>query len=224
MELSSIVGYDCSGENTGYNFPNFYYSAYGSDKKRYFFKSINLELGSVNFVVGERKSGKSLFLKSLTGLECPSEKPLDRKFLKYDIVYKPEFIKPKSTGTLQELIKSKSLSENKIFMQYINLFGLGRKMDTNLKDLKEEEMQLLGFCLFLVTEGLIYIMDYPSYLIGEDNRRKMISILKNHCEKNDKIGIITENNLNLINELYDEKLDKKYYIKRFGENEYYGGN
>lgn len=221
MEFVSIVGLEHSGENTNYCFPTFYYSNNG---KRFYFKGTSLELGSINFVVGERKTGKSLFLRSLTGLECPKEKPIDRKFLKYDIVYKPEFIEPKFNGKLNELIKRRNLDENTNFMQNINSLSLNNYLNVNVKSLDEEQKQLLSFVLFLATEGLIYIMDCPTHLISVDKRKKMLSIFKKYCEKNDKIGVITEENMTLIDEIFDDKIDSKYIIKKFGENEFYGGN
>ena len=218
MEVESIVGFEFSGENTHYSFPTFFYS---SNDKKFYFKSFSLELGSMNFIIGERKTGKSLFLKSLVGLECPKEKPLDRSFLKYDIVYKPEYVKPKFNGTLSELIKSRDLNNN-LFMQNINTLGLNKFLETNIQNFNEEQNQLLSFILMLSTEGLIYVFDCPSHLISNEKRKLMINILKNYCEKNDKIGIITENNINFIDEVFDESIDTKYFLKNFGENEIFG--
>jgi len=220
MEFESIVSYELSGDNGNYNFPTFFYSNNG---KKFYFKSISLELGSTNFIIGERKVGKSLFLKSLTGQECPKEKPLDREFLKYDIVYKPEFIEPKFNGTLSELIQAKGLTNNNYFTQNLNLLGLHKLLNKNVKNLSEEDKQLFSFLLLLSTEGLIYIMDCPSQLISLDKRRQMINIFKNYCSNNDKIGIITEENINLVDSIFDETIDTKYFIKKFSENEFYGG-
>lgn len=221
MEFSSVVGYELSGDETNYSFPTFFYSSNG---KKFYFKSLSLELGSLNFVIGGRKTGKSLFLKSLTGLECPNEKPLDQSFLKYDVVYKPENIQPKFNGTLNQLIKARQLEENKNFIKNFNLLGLNKYLDSLVKSLTEENKQLLSFVLFLATEGLIYIMDSPTHIITIENRRKMLLIYKNYCENNDKIGLITEDNVDLVDEIFDENIDKKYFIRRFGENEYFGGD
>lgn len=221
MELGSIVGYELSDESNNYSFPTFFYNSKG---KKFYFKSMSLEVGSVNYVMGERKTGKSLFLKSLTGLEYPDEKPVDRKFLKYDIVYKPEFIVPRYNGTLEDLIKLRKLDNNVNFIQNFQILGLNNCLKKHLKELDDEQKQLLSFLLLLSTEGLIYIMDCPSYLISIEKRRKMLKIFKNYCEKNGKIGLITEESEDLVKEIFDGLNDTKYLIKKFGENEFYGGN
>ena len=109
MELGSIVSFELIKENMQYSFPTFYYSL---GNKKYYFKSFSLDMGSVTYVIGDSNVGKTLFMRSLTGLDCPKEKPLDRNFLRYDIVYKPEFIEPKFTGSLNELILNRNLNEN----------------------------------------------------------------------------------------------------------------
>jgi len=221
MELGSIVGYEFSGDNNNYSFPTFYYNSNG---RKFYFKSMNLELGSVNYVMGERKTGKSLFLRSLTGLEYPEEKPLDRKFLKYDVVYKPEMISPKFNGTFEELIKFRGLGNNSQFIQNLGNLGMNKFINVLVKEFNEEQKQLLSFLLLLSTEGLIYIMDCPSHLISIEKRRKILKIFKDHCEKNDKIGLITEESMDLVKEIFDDTVDTKYFIKKFGENEFFGSN
>jgi translation initiation factor RLI1 len=221
MELGSIVSFELTDEHTQYSFPTFYYPLSG---KRYYFKPLSLEPGSINFVIGERGVGKTLFLRSLTGLEFPKEKPLERNFLRYDIVYKPEFIEPKFTGNLKELIISRNLNENPNFMNNLKELGLNSFLDNLVKSLSEENKQLLSFLMFLSTEGLIYIMDCPSYLISKEKRYKMLNIFKKYCEKNDKIGLITEDDEEMIDKFFDSEIDKKYYIKKFAENEFYGGD
>lgn len=221
MELGSIVSFELIKENMQYSFPTFYYSL---GNKKYYFKSFSLDMGSVTYVIGDSNVGKTLFMRSLTGLDCPKEKPLDRNFLRYDIVYKPEFIEPKFTGSLNELILNRNLNENPNFMNNMNELGLSKNLDISVKSLSVENKQILSFLIFLSTEGLIYIMDCPSYLIGYEKREKMIKIFKSFCDKNDKIGIITENNEEIIDKYFDDTIDTKYYIKKFSENEFYGGN
>jgi len=220
MESNSIVSYQSfeDKEDASYDFPMFYYSM---NSKKFYFKSFSLETGSINFVHGDRGFGKSLFLKSLTGLVCPDEKPKDRSFLKYDIVYKPESISPKFNGTLREFIIFRDLGENHNFFQHLNRLGLTNYMDLQVKNLPEEQKQLLSFLLFLNTEGLIYIMDCPNYMIEKEKRKIMWDILSSHCEKYEKIGFVVENDDDII-KLYKTDNNHIYRLRRFGENEFYG--
>jgi len=218
---TSIVSYQSTDDQEqfdSYDFPVFYHSF---DGKKFYFKNLNLELGSINFVVGDRKMGKTLFLRCLTGLECPVEKPSNRSFLKYDIVYKPEFISPKFSGSLREFIIFKDLGENHNFFKYFNGLDMAKYMDVHVKNLPEEQKQILSFLLFLLTEGLIYIMDCPTHLISKEKREKMMEILNYHCERFDKIGIVVENDDDILQK-YRVDNNKFYHLRKFGDNEFYG--
>lgn len=212
MEVSSISDYEIINEFSDFSFPSFYYNL--SDKK-FYFKGFSLEIGSVSFVTGEKRSGKSLFLKSLVGLVCPSEKPDDRKFLTYDIVYKPEKIDPKYCGTLRDFIISRKFSSN--FLSLIREFDMVRLLDSNISDMTPEENQILSFIIFINTDGIIYIFDYVDESISYEKRKKIISVFKNFCENGNKIGLIVENNDSLIG------INNRYSITQFGENEFLGG-
>jgi translation initiation factor RLI1 len=196
--------------NENYNFPVFYYKF---NNNQFYFKAISLEIGKLNFVIGNKKSGKSLFLKSICGLESPIEKSLNKSFLNYDIVYKPENIKLSknyASMLLKDYLILKEINNYKLFdfTEYLNI---------KLKNIPEEQKQILGFLLSLNTEGLIYIIDVELCNISNENRKKMWDIIRIFCEKNDKIGIVVEET-----DAFKMSNDGIYKIDKFDNNDYYG--
>jgi len=219
MEQNSIISYQPVSENENYDFPTFFLSKNG---KSFYFKNISLNPNSLNFIIDNSNCSKTLFLKCLTGIEQPKEKPQDTTFLKYDIVYKPEFIQPKFIGTLKEFIIYKDLGSSYQFFKNLNILGLTNFMDQQIQSLPEEQKQLLSFLILLSTESLIYILDIPPKIIPNNTRISMINIFKSFCKNFDKIGIITENNKNIIEEFINHETDTVYEINKFSDNEFYG--
>ena len=191
-----------------YDFPVFYYK---HNKAQFYFKRLCLEVGKVCHIVGDRKTGKSLFLRSLCGLECPLDKPANTIFLNYDITYKPEIIQCNDNSILlKEYIKLKKINNYK-------LFDLTPFLNVKLVDIPEEKKQVLGFLLSLKREALFYMIDISIENVSKETLKKMVDVFRIFCEKNDKIGLITTNTLN-----YCLEIDSVYQLNRHTENDYYG--
>lgn len=89
-------------------------------------------------IVGEKKTGKTLFIKSLCGLECPQDKPMNTIFLNYDITYKPEIVQCNNETILfKEYIKLKKLTNYRIFEFYPYL-------NMKMVDIPEEKNKYQG--------------------------------------------------------------------------------
>lgn len=191
-----------------YDFPVFYYKY---NKAQFYFKRLCLEVGKLCHIIGERKTGKSLFLKSLCGLECPLDKPTNTIFLNYDITYKPEIIQCNNeTILLKEYIKLKKINNYK-------LFDMTQFLNVKMVDIPEEKKQVLGFLLSLKKEALFYIIDISIENVSKETLKKMVDVLRIFCEKNDKIGLISTS----IND-YIANTDSVYQLNRHTDNDYYG--
>jgi translation initiation factor RLI1 len=191
-----------------YDFPVFYYKY---NKAQFYFKRLCLEVGKLCHIIGERKTGKSLFLKSLCGLECPLDKPTNTIFLNYDITYKPEIIQCNNeTILLKEYIKLKKINNYK-------LFDMTPFLNMKMVDIPEEKKQVLGFLLSLKKEALFYIIDISIENVSKETLKKMVDVLRIFCEKNDKIGLISTS----IND-YIANTDSVYQLNRHTDNDYYG--
>ena len=191
-----------------YDFPVFYYK---HNKAQFYFKRLCLEVGKVCHIVGDRKTGKTLFLRSLCGLECPLDKPANTIFLNYDITYKPEIIQSNDNFILlKEYIKMKKINNYK-------LFDMTSFLNMKLVDIPEEKKQVLGFLLSLKKEALFYMIDISIENVSKETFKKMVDVFRIFCEKNDKIGLITTNTPDYI-----ANMDSVYQLNRHNDNDYYG--
>ena len=93
------------------------------------------------------------------------------------------------------------------------LTQLAPYLETNVKELPQEILQLVGFLLFINREGVIYIFDYPYDSISIHNRKRMWNIMKEFCRKQNKIGIVAEK---------DKRTGCTYTIKKISNDEYFG--
>jgi len=193
-----------------YDFPVFYYK---HNKTQFYFKRLCLEVGKLCHIVGENKTGKTLFLKSLCGLECPQDKPMNTVFLNYDITYKPEIVQCNNENILfKEYIKLKKITNYRMFEFYPYL-------NMKMVDIPEEKRQVLGFLLTLKKDSQFYIIDISIENVSKETLKKMVDVFRTFCEKNNKIGMITTNSLS--SDLISES-DHVYQLKKNMENEYYG--
>jgi len=193
-----------------YDFPVFYYK---HNKAQFYFKRLCLEVGKICHIVGEKKTGKTLFIKSLCGLECPQDKPMNTIFLNYDITYKPEIVQCNNENILfKEYIKLKKINNYKMFEFYPYL-------NMKMVDIPEEKRQVLGFLLTLKKDSQFYMIDISIENVSKETLKKMVDIFRTFCEKNNKIGLITTNSLS--SDLISQT-DHVYQVKKNMENEYYG--
>jgi translation initiation factor RLI1 len=164
-------------------------------------------------IVGDKKTGKTLFLKSLCGLECPQDKPINTVFLNYDITYKPEIVQCNNeTILLKEYIKLKKITNYRIFELYPYL-------NMKMVDIPEEKRQILGFLLTLKKDSLFYMIDISIENVSKETLKKIVDVFRTFCEKNNKIGLITT--ATASSELISQT-DHVYHLKKNMENEYYG--
>ena len=150
---------------------------------------------------------KTTLFELLTGLEKSNKLPVNREYLTYDIVYKPKSIQPKFEGILEEM----GIKELNYYFEFMDIFA--PYLETRVKELPQEILQLVGFLLFINREGVLYIFDYPYDSISIHNRKRMWNIMKEFCRKQNKIGIVAEK---------DKRTGCTYNIKKISENEYFG--
>lgn len=205
--LTSSIPISCilqNKNNDSYDFPNFYVS---NQINKYYFKEISLNLGTFNYIECPDDNTKTSLFELFTGLEKTNKLAVNKEYLTYDIVYKPKFIQPKSDDNLELL----GIRELNYYFEFVDI--LVPYLETSVKELPEEILQLVGFLFFINKEGVIYIFDYPYDVISIHNRKRMWNIMKEFCKKQNKIGIVAEK---------DKRTGCIYTIKKISDNEYFG--
>jgi len=206
METSSIP-ISCilqNKNNDSYDFPNFYVS---NKDNKYYFKELVLSIGTFNYIECSDDTTKTTLFELLTGIEKSNKLAVHKEYLTYDIVYKPKLIQPKFEGILEEL----GIRELNYYFEFMDIFA--PYLETNVKNLPQEILQLVGFLLFINQEGVIYIFDYPYDVISIHNRKRMWNIMKEFCGKQNKIGIVAEK---------EKRTGCIYNVKKISHDEYFG--
>jgi translation initiation factor RLI1 len=103
------------------------------------------------------------------------------------------------------------IRELNYYFEFMDIFT--PYLETDVKNLPQEILQLVGFLLFINREGVIYIFDYPYDVISIHNRKRMWNIMKEFCRKQNKIGIVAEK---------DKRTGCTYTIKKISHDEYFG--
>jgi translation initiation factor RLI1 len=206
METSSIP-ISCilqNKNNDSYDFPNFYIL---NENNKYYFKDLFLNLGTFNYIECFDDNAKTALFELLTGVNKTNKLSINKEYLTFDIVYKPKFIQPKFEGKLESM----GIRELNYYYEFINL--LEPYLETSVKELPQEILQVVGFLLFINREGVIYIYDYPYDVISINIRKRMWNIMKEFCKKQNKIGIVAEK---------DKRTGCSYNVKKISDNEYFG--
>jgi translation initiation factor RLI1 len=201
IPISSILQ---NKNNDSYDFPNFYVS---NKESKYYFKELVLSIGTFNYIECSDDITKTTLFELFTGLEKTNKLSVSKEYLTYDIVYKPKFIHPKFEGKLEAM----GIRELNYYFEFNDI--LIPYLQTNVKELPQEILQLVGFLLFINREGVIYIFDYPYDIISIHNRKRMWNIMKEFCKKQNKIGIVAEK---------EKRTGCIYNVKKISEDEYFG--
>mmetsp|Transcript_43610 Transcript_43610/g.68279 ORF Transcript_43610/g.68279 Transcript_43610/m.68279 type:complete len:372 (+) Transcript_43610:147-1262(+) len=155
-------------------------------------------------LLGENGTGKSTYLKIISGFIRPEKECLNMKTKQ--VSYKPQKISPSFCGTVEELLDEKlgKLTADKYFMQNIlssvNLTHLGNKKVNNLSG---GEVQKLAIILCLAKNAQIYVLDEPSAYLDVEQRIEISKVLKNFSKHYCRSVLIVEHDFTMAAYLAD---------------------
>lgn len=172
-----------------------------TDECNYDFFPFNTKVGTINVVYGEKNIGKSYFLDLISGYSQPTtNNDKDKLYLKYELVYKRQNIKPKFNGIVSDLCKIKldnNINED-IYREVSKLISLKNFSNKNVQDLSIEEIEKLSFLFSILEDKSIYIFDFNVRTIQLNVRDSLLEYLHNFVKRFNKIAIIVEDNIDII--------------------------
>lgn len=172
-----------------------------TDECNYEFLPFNTKVGTINVVYGGKDIGKSYFLDLISGYEQPTtNNNKDKLYLKYEIVYKRQNIKPKFIGIVSDLCKIKldnNINED-IYREVSKLISLNNFSNKNVQDLTIEEIEKLSFLFSVLEDKSIYIFDFNVRTIQLNVRDSLLEYLHYFVKRFNKIAIIVEDNIDII--------------------------
>ncbi|KHL91325.1 multidrug ABC transporter ATP-binding protein [Paenibacillus sp. IHB B 3415] len=167
--------------------------------------NVTMESDNIYGVVGKNGSGKTMFLRMISGLILPSsgEVRIDRKVLGKDISFpdnlgilleKPSFL-GHLTGyeNLKMLAKIRNVTKNEDIQRIMNLFDLNWEDQKKFKKYSLGMKQKLGIIQAIMENQQIIILDEPFNALDETSVVKLRTILEK-LRSEHKLIVMTSHN------------------------------
>lgn len=192
---------------------------FGYKKDRLVLDDINLsiESGTVNVLLGLNGSGKTTFIKLLAGLYRPTEGEIsicDRKLESLTIKERSKllsYVAQASNLTDDFMVKdyllfgkvntmnfyqSPKKSDIENIEAFANKLGIEGFLSKKLGELSGGERQIISICAAIIQDTQIIILDEPTSALDIKNQHKVLSLLKEIAQSQNKCIILSSHNPN----------------------------
>jgi ATP-binding cassette subfamily E protein 1 len=155
-------------------------------------------------LVGSNGTGKTTFIKMLCGLEKPEDGitvPL------LNVSYKPQIIKPKFEGTVQELFYEKigSMFTNAQFQSdVVRPLHVDHLMDQKVLNLSGGQLQTVSIILALGKPADVYLIDEPSAYLDIEQRLAVAKVIKRFIMNTHKYCFVVEHDFIMSTYMADQ--------------------
>lgn len=176
--------------------------------------NISLEGGNIYGIIGKNGSGKTMFLRMISGLILPTSGgvKVDGKILGKDISFpvslgvlleKPSFL-PNLTGyeNLQMLAKIRNTTPNETIQSFMELFELDCKSRKTFREYSLGMKQKLGIIQAIMENQQIIILDEPFNALDDVSVEILRKVLK-ELKSQGKLIVMTSHNKEDIDLLCD---------------------
>ena len=151
--------------------------------------------GEIIGVLGPNGIGKTTFVKILAGLEETDDK---RKFGELTVSYKPQYIAPDYSGTVQELLMSvakENFASSWYKTEIAQPLHLHVLMDRNVMELSGGELQKVAIAACLSRKADLYLFDEPSAYLDVEERLNVAKILRRVVEAHGIPAFVVEHDV-----------------------------
>lgn len=157
--------------------------------------------GEVVGVVGPNATGKTTFVKILSGVEKNDLEQID---LKISVSYKPQYIET-SKDTVRELLTKTTEDFYKSFYERSILipFGLKPLLDKNVEELSGGELQRLAIAKCLSKNADLYLFDEPSAYLDVEQRLITAKTIRDWMENKKKSALVVDHDIAFIDYVSD---------------------
>jgi len=153
--------------------------------------------GEVVGIFGPNGIGKTTFVKVLAGIEeADSGETTAEEGLK--VSYKPQYISPQSTGTVEELLKETAAKDygtslyNTQILQPLNMPIL---LDRDVNELSGGELQRVAIAACLSREAELYLLDEPSAYLDVEDRLSVARTIRRVIENRKVTAFVVEHDV-----------------------------
>ena len=154
-----------------------------------------IKIGEIVGILGPNGIGKTTFVKILAGLEETDEK---QKLGELTVSYKPQYIAPDYTGTVQELLMSvakENFTSSWYKTEIAQPLRLQVLMDRNVMELSGGELQKVAIAACLSRKPDLYLLDEPSAYLDVEERLNMAKTLRRVVEAHGIPAFVVEHDV-----------------------------
>jgi len=148
-------------------------------------------------IFGPNGIGKTTFVKILAGIEkADSGKTLADENLK--ISYKPQYIAPTYSGTVEELLKEtaeKEFATSLYRTQILNPLKIPALLDRDVTELSGGELQRVAIAACLSREAELYLLDEPSAYLDVEDRLSVARTIRRVIESKQATAFVVEHDV-----------------------------
>ncbi len=144
-----------------------------------------IRTGEIIGILGPNGIGKTTFVKILAGVEETDDK---RQLGKLTVSYKPQYISPDYTGTVQELLMNvaqENFTSSWYTTEIANPLRMQPLMDRNIMELSGGELQRVAIAACLSRKCDLFLLDEPSAYLDVEERLNVARVLRRvvdaHC-------------------------------------------
>lgn len=165
-----------------------------------------VKIGETVGIVGPNATGKTTFVKILSGELAADSGKLDTKLT---VAYKPQYITPDFDGTVKDLLYSEAFDvvETGFFQgEVIEPLGIKHLMEKTVKNLSGGELQRVAITVCLAKEADIYLIDEPSAYLDSNQRMNAAKTIRRMMEKSGKSGMIIDHDIYFLDMVSDSMM------------------
>ena len=153
--------------------------------------------GEVVGIFGPNGIGKTTFVKVLAGLEeADSGETSAEEGLK--ISYKPQYISPQYTGTVEDLLKEtadKEFGTSIYHSQILQPLKIPVLLDRDVNELSGGELQRVAIAACLSREADLYLLDEPSAYLDVEDRLSSARTIRRVIENRKVTALVVEHDV-----------------------------
>jgi len=155
----------------------------------------NIPQKSIVGIAGKNATGKSTFIKCLSGIIETDQKDIG---LKLKVSYKPQYLESESKELVSAIIKKEKISS-----RLVSLLSLDQLLFRQINQLSGGELQKVALALCLAKDADVYLIDEPSAHLDVEERLQAAKAIEETVREKEKSAFVVDHDFLFLSYLSD---------------------